>query len=280
MQMIICILGSGYVSKKAAQDLIEDFIEGYDPGPVTFMIPSYIASDGLKNVRDAVKEMNHVIVSYKRSVLPEMFRAYQDSSKAVFILDADTDREFLRSAGTDLIYDLSKGLYPVSLAAEGDSTSQMPLDGSVSHAETRTGPVRYDGKGQKENGSESLTEPYRAILQSVTDLGSFSDDQLRRLKEIIMVHIKVHEKDMHPVYETSVTGEKPEDVLPGFASASLSSASKEMVTATEAMYCSDTLADTVKYWKSKRGKFRKAGNSKPRPGETEVFLTEEEAAKL
>lgn len=38
--------------------------------------------------------------------------------------------------------------------------------------------------------------------------------------------------------------------------------------------------DTIKYYKSKRGKFRKAGRSKIKPGETEVWLTVLEALDL
>jgi hypothetical protein len=109
---------------------------------------------------------------------------------------------------------------------------------------------------------------------------------------------------MHPVYSEGLLA-KPGKPRSGEEYAAfirdLKEKGQELTVTTEASYCSDTLKDgteelekikqedqvpgkdcikTVKYWKSKRGNYRKAGNSKPRPGEIEVSLTEDEIEKL
>lgn len=293
--MLICITGAGYVSKKAAEDLIRDFISIPDPGPVTFMLPSYMTTDGLRNVRDVVKGMDHVIVSYKRSVMPEMFRTYQDSHKVVFVLDADSDRQFLIDSDVrELAYDLSRGLYPVSRALEQSTAPQMALDGSESDAAGFSGEVRYDYLGETLSASDLLTElsTDEDIIRAnwLRYFDKCTLEELKGLEEEVRHAVHVREKNMHPVYTQYENGLKV-PVTDGdsavaavvhakeeFRSSAMEEHGQDLVTVTEPMICN--VNDSTRYWKSKAGKYRKAGKSKSRPGETEIWLTQEEIDKL
>jgi hypothetical protein len=283
--MLICITGAGYVSKKAAEDLIRDFISIPDPGPVTFMLPSYMTTDGLRNVRDVVKDMDHVVVSYKKSVMPEMFRTYADRHKAVFILDADTDRDFLEESGAELMYDLSRGLFPVAPPVAQDSL-HTALGATETDEQVRSGVI--DRTGEYDT-LESLTELPVADADWVTRIDTMSYEQLRGLEEAVRHAVHIREQNMHPVYTGYKNGTK-------FHSREMEEAGAELTVNMEPLYQDvpatagtvEALAhtvemsqqETVKYWKSKAGKYRKAGKSKSRPGETEIWLTQEEIDKL
>jgi hypothetical protein len=281
--MLICITGAGYVSKKAAEDLIRDFISIPDPGPVTFMLPSYMTTDGLRNVRDVVKDMDHVVVSYKKSVMPEMFRTYADRHKAVFILDADTDRDFLEESGAELMYDLSRGLFPVAPPVAQDSL-HMALGATETDEQVRSGVIARTGEYDT---LESLTElPEDSIPRWLRNQDL---DQLRQLETEVRHAVHIREQGLHPVYTGYKNGTK-------FHSREMEEAGAELTVNMEPLYQDvpatagtvEALAhtvemsqqETVKYWKSKAGKYRKAGKSKSRPGETEIWLTQEEIDKL
>lgn len=274
--MLICITGAGYVSKKAAEDLIRDFISIPDPGPVTFMLPSYMTTDGLRNVRDVVKDMDHVVVSYKKSVMPEMFKAYADRHKAVFILDADTDRDFLEESGAELAYDLSRGLFPVAPPVAQDSL-HTALGATETDEQLQSGVIAHTGEY---DGSESLTAlPEDSIPRWLRNQDL---DQLRQLETEVRHAVHIREQNMHPVYTEYKNGAK-------FHSREMGVQVQDIAVQTEPIYQDVPVTtgtveipqqETVKYWKSKTGKYRKAGKSKSRPGETEIWLTQEEIDKL
>jgi hypothetical protein len=287
--LIICITGSGYVSKKAAEDLLFDFIvEGHESQRVIFIFPSYIMNDGLKNVRDAVVDIESSVYHKdkddvmweveraKKSELPDTFLTGtwdgngRDGPRILMVLDAETEAEFVTRCidARVEVYDLSKGLYPVTSAGKEDSDSQMPLDGSRTNAEGLTGTVWYDGMGEKKSPLASLSEPYRGIWDDISRVEGLSDTQLQEIERIIVTQIKIHEKNFHPVYA-------PDQLLG--AKFDTPDMTGKLIESEEA---EQIQPDKVAYYKSKIGKFRKAGNSKARPGEEIVMLTQEEINKL
>lgn len=282
--MLICITGSGYVSKKAAQDLITDFIEGYNPDRVTFMLPSYLIADGIKNVRDVVKDTDHVIVSYKRTVMPEMFRTYQDSHKVVFILDADTDREFLVDSDVrELAYDLSRGLYPAAPSLAQDTLCMAPgATETDEQVQSGMNPYPY-GLSASDLLTELSTDEDIIRANWIRYFDKCTLNELKGLEEEVRHAVHVRERDMHPVYTQYQNGLKINGT-----EATAEELDEELGTVpvsagtVEAMIHSAEVSqhETVKYWKSKTGKYRKAGRSKSRPGETEIFLNQEEIDKI
>lgn len=273
--MIICIVGQGYVSRKAAEDLLTDYISVYESqGEVVhYLFPSYLTTDGLRNAYQFVKDKENVIRA-KRGELLSSFLHHEEEPKILMVLDADTEREFVRSSGRNVsgIYDLSKGLYPVPLADGTLIGSRMPLDGPVSHVDGLEPSPEYDPVARAESVSAALPEPLRGIWDKVIKVGGLSNAQLHEIKEIFMVHVRVSEQDMHPVYING-TGTTPEELN------EIIDEELEKIKQEDQVPDKDCIK-TVKYWKSKRGNYRKAGNSKPRPGEIEVSLTEDEIEKL
>lgn len=147
------------------------------------------------------------------------------------------------------VYDLSRGLYPVALdtpyAALGSTETAEQVQGGVI---TSTGGVAV---------SPLILEPYGGI--DLSDLG-LSQTQQAEIEKRIMHHaIRIREKGIHPVYTEYEDGLRKTELHP--------------VDESE-----DSEDDKIRCYKSKTGKIRKAGRSKARPGENEVFLTEEELA--
>jgi hypothetical protein len=132
------------------------------------------------------------------------------------------------------VYDLARGLYPVT---------EMPLDGSESHAEPQTG----SGTGKETSETDEASAAFSE------QLADWTLEELKELENDLRHAIHVKE-NLHTPY---VNGRKEETLnLTGF----------------------EPVDDELKTrcYRSARGKVRKANKSKARPGETEVWLTEGE----
>src|SRR5258708_21878592 len=139
--MIILVVGSGYVSKKAAEDLMIDFIiEGYEYQDVTFMFPSYITSEGLKNVKAAVDDINKTVyqgdldgqlywnpIRVKRGEIQGKFLSHAEEPKLVLVLVADSEKDLLAELNPHVngIFDLTKGLWPVAVKSDGTVDAEV-----------------------------------------------------------------------------------------------------------------------------------------------------------
>src|SRR5579859_4423320 len=142
------------------------------------------------------------------------------------------------------VYDLAKGLYPVT---------RMALDSAESHAETLSGSSTSDHTNERPEVSESFS----------AQLADWTLEELKELENDLHHAIRVKET-LHTPY---VNGrrEQQEVIINGVAT-----------TVDELNDILDEELAKIKCYKSKTGKIRKAGKSKARPGETEVWLAEEE----
>jgi hypothetical protein len=138
------------------------------------------------------------------------------------------------------VYDLARGMFP-----------RMPLDGAESQAETTGAPDPSPSKG-----SES---EHGAIDYSGLDL---TTDQIVEIEKRIMATIRIRET--HNLHYTNAI---PDNATRKEEEVEIPEIIKGIVEGPERQ----------KYWQSKGGKIRLARKSKPRPGETEVYLTQEEA---
>lgn len=271
--MLICILGSGYVSRKAAEDLIEDYISAHND-PVTIMMPSYATTDGMRNVKEAVANSTvSRVEKYKRTELVDVFLTqpliHEDDSNArrvLMVLDPYTEPEIVdRCLDARVeVADLTRGLFfseAMWKARDTEVTSEHPLYGSESQSETLSGSPSYDGLGKDSETSDSLSELYMKedIIRAdwLKYFDSCSLEQLKGIEEELRNAIYVREQANPVPYENGL--KVREDTGPEPIS-TLGDAGEK---------------NTIKYWKSKTGRLRKAGRSKPKPGETEVFLTED-----
>lgn len=281
--MIIFVAGTGYVSKKAAEDLLVDFIvDRYDAADVTFVLPSYLTGDGLRNVKEAIDSVNRLtwpedfegtfwnVTRVKKSVMLSTTTAVEDEGCIFMVVDAESEPAMVKEmAGRKVpVFDLAKGLFPVQLPDSSPAVPEMPLDGAESHTESLTLPLGYEETGNAQNRSESRP----GGSSTKTDMPGLTARQRKEVEEIVQGMIAISRPDLHPVYM------KDKD---------------DLITVTEPLKC-DSLTDDsdviddfaeqvsglVKYYKSKTGKMRKAGKSKSRPGEEEVWLSSEQEKTL
>ena len=143
------------------------------------------------------------------------------------------------------VYDLARGMFP-----------RMPLDGAESQAETTGAPDPSPSKG-----SES---EHGAIDYSGLDL---TTDQIVEIEKRIMATIRIRET--HNLHYTNA--------IPDNAPKKATEEDVKELLGIDPVDNTEETNDKQKYWQSKGGKIRLARKSKPRPGETEVYLTQEEA---
>jgi hypothetical protein len=140
------------------------------------------------------------------------------------------------------VYDLAKGLYPVT---------RMALDGSESDPKPRTDQGTGNHTKQQSDGSASFSE----------QLADWTLEELKELENDLHHAIRVKE-NFHTTY---TNGTKDQPVI-------------DPVGLIDRINAENP--DRIKCWKSARGKVRKAGKSKARPGETEIWMTEDEFSNL
>lgn len=283
--MIIYVTGAGYVSRRAAEDLLTDFVlDGLHESNVTFVLPSYISDEGLKNVKAAVDTVNRVVwpddgsiegvfwkmTRVKKTDMPGMFTDDADD-KILMVLDASSVPEMVKLADACgiKVYDLSKGLFPVSPDSPSTSEAQMPLDEAESDAEALLLPLGYDVTPENPEPSQAISAPPEDKSQSV-----FTSEQREEIERIVQGIIAINRPDLHPVYKT---GSAEPDI-----DAAEESVADELFAKPGEPRSTEVFEEftKVRYYRSKTGKMRKANKSKARPGEEETWLTAEQEAAL
>ena len=245
LDLAVAIIGSGEISYNAATELLDDYLTEDS----WVLIPSYINSKGLKIVHDWLNEAN---VPYERVNRKEIIidLVNEPAKKTILIvigtegMDAEIAKAFEHHIE---VLDLTAGLYPLS------SDAELALHGPVSAVETRS----------QEVGTSALPNPQTSLIDYADASGN--NDRVRELER----RIEQLEAMMHPRINSSETGWEPDIPLP------VSAKKEAAITGTE-----DIAELTAAYYKSKRGKLRKAGRSKARPGEELVHLTQEEIDNL
>lgn len=258
--LAVAILGTADSTYNNASDLLDD----YFPESTIVYLPSYISSEctGLRVTFDWLKDADIEYVRIKRSQLLERLTTTEAKKFAVIVVGVEGSEDIIISSMSSGIpvFDLTRGLYSVTAA-------DMALGGSVTNAETLSdGPGITTGAG-KDLGLDSLTEPQGDYLPD-TPLDDVIRDLVKRVSNLEKqmtserAHVAVGESGWEP---------SPADIL---------DAAEELVAEERFAQTKEVVDDSrTKYYKSARGKLRRAGKSKARPGETEVWLTDDEAAE-
>lgn len=161
----------------------------------------------------------------------------QFSAKDLVINEEERDLLSQIQAADIPVYDLARGLYPY-----------VPLDGPESHAEAVSGTGEGDEPGSIPDG----------LRIDLSDLG-LSAYQQGEIEKRIMHSIRVRE-DLHPT--SYVNGLKEIDL--------------SQISVGNSDTGNVGYENKIRCYKSKTGKVRKAGKSKSRPGEEEMWLTDEQ----
>lgn len=249
--LAIAIIGSGDTTYNNAADLLEDFL----PDNYVVYIPSYINSSGMKNVWKFLQDAQINYDRVKRSDIIEILIKSETKNRQLVVLNSDgIENEISACLNAKIpVLDLTRGLYQITEVGPGSSESN-----SEAIAEQTPAPV----SPENDLASVSVAElAFRLGLQG--DTISALIDRIERLEKAMSVGIG--ETNWEPSQNTI----PPEEDVLGAGETGFKTG----------VYDPDA-ASKVAYWKSKRGKFRKAGKSKARPGETMVYLTQDEIDKL
>lgn len=246
----VAIVGSKDTTYENAKDLLDDFL----PEDCQVYVPSYISDSGLKNV---LKWLNDYGVSYERVKRDKIIDTLSETIGLAYLIVIGTEgleKEINQAYHLGIpVYDLAAALWAVPDPTE---EPQLPLHEPESHADetdTRSGTsVRVPN----DLGSESLSEPQGIPIELMNQVHDYvTRDEVR---DIVMT-ILHNEFNWEPA--------KPDSVPKIFVDGSQ-------------LEPQEGGSSLIKFYRSKTGKMRKAGRSKARPGETEVFLTQEEADQL
>lgn len=219
-----------------------DLLDDFLPEDCQIYVPSYISDPGLKNV---LKWLNDYGVSYervKRDRIVDVLGETIGLAALIVIGTEGLEDEIKRAYLMGIpVYDLAAALWAVPDPTE---EPQLPLYEPESHADRTESSSGTSVRVPDDHGLESLSEPQGR---------TWTEREIRSLVMTILHSEFNWEPGSIPITgAASITGLPP--------------------TADE--------TDGIKYYKSKTGKYRKAGRSKARTGETEVYLSQEEADKL
>lgn len=248
---LVGIIGSGETTLNNASDLLRDYLDA--DGLV--YIPSYITSDSMRIVAQWLKEQEYYLERVKRQeLLPHLLDEPDKATLIVLGIPGSEDIiEDCMDEGIPVL-DLTRGLYQVGAA-------EMALDGSVSHAETLPAVSGTPDQGASDLVSMALTEPHMGDAREVVERWILETVKIL-VKEVSNLHARVATLETN--WEPAATPLK----TPG-----------EVLDYIEERYGSPE-ANKTRYYQNGKGKLRKAGRSKMKPGEKEVYLTEEEVESL
>jgi hypothetical protein len=242
------IIGNGETTLNNAADLLNDYLAA----DAYMYVPSYITSDGLKVVVQWLKEQEYPVERVKRHLLSSYLSGDPTRSSILITLGIQGSEDVILECMEDNIpvLDLTRGLYRVS-------KDEIASDGSVSEPKTVSGDSGTSVPPTKDLVLESLTEPQigddretveRWILDKIKQL----DKEVKTLTGIV----KSNETNWEP-------SPVPESI-------------QEQINAE----VDSDRTDTTRYYVNGKGKHRKAGRSKIKSGEREVWLTEDEIESL
>lgn len=209
---------------------------------VIVYVPNYITQEQ-EGLRTAISCLPDEPVKVRKSMLIEKLEAVKvpEALELVFIILGPEGLD-------DLIEEAEEAGIPVLDMTKGlFQHSALPV-------------VALDGS---ESNADALEEPAEGEhLGDVSDLVRIDPSAMTRkeVEDLIMVMIIAHEQKYHN--GLPIEPQRPEILAP------------------EVTVLDDAKAPETNYYRSKTGKLRPKGRSQPRPGETAVFLTEEEINAL
>jgi hypothetical protein len=204
---------------------------------VLVYVPSYITSDGMRVVVQWLRDANINIERVKKHLLSSYLLGNPEPDKSLIVLGVEGSEEIIQEVMSEDV-----AVYDLTRGLYRVSESEIPLSVPESDVETRTGESGTPVGSGDDLGLESLTEPQPDLQERVARLE-------RKLTEI----------------ESRINWEHTAN--PRMPVAPEPSQEKELDAEREG---------TVKYFQNGKGKVRKAGRSRIKPGEKEVWLTEDE----
>lgn len=260
--LVVAITGTGDTTYNNAAALLSDYL----PEDVLVYVPSYTTSDGMKVVVQWLKDANINVERVKRHLLPDFYLGNPDATdRALIVLGIEGQEELIVEAFDNFlaVYDLTRGMYRVSKA-------ELPLYGSVSEPESLA-----DDSGTSVGVHNDLA------LESVTEPGDTTAQFAKITVELAELRKEVNDLRAH-VATSTASWEPDPRITSGNIQAGMahSTGQDEFIgqAAQEELYA-DTTGKT-KYYQNGKGKIRRAGRSKIKAGEKEVWLTEEEVARI
>jgi hypothetical protein len=261
MSLAIALAGSGSITEKNAEALLNDFI-GTPAEFRSVVVPNYITKEqeGLRIALDIIENgpWSADIIRVRKSMLLEKLKEQPAESYVLIIVGTDGYEELVDDARDQgiMVLDLCKALMQVA------DWTQMAPDGSESHAESLTEVPEGEHLGIRENRSESRVDTTGSCVVELWPVNEMTGMTKEEVEKIMAAMIAVHETRYH-------NGVKM-DLIPAVDEPEL----KPVLPSPEV-----ELPQPNAY-RSKTGKLRKMGRSKARPGETEVHLSQAELDAL
>jgi hypothetical protein len=235
--LVTAITGSGDITENNASALLDDYL----PEDVLVYVPSYMTSDGMRVVVQWLKSANINVERVKKPLMSSFLLGNPEADKRVLIvLGVSGSEEIILECMEENVpvLDLTRGLFQVT--REEASETEMPLDEPERHAETLLPDPGTPVTPLDDLVSPLLSEP-QALKQKIAEL----------------------EKEVSKLRAAVIAGETNWEPNPVELDGTAAKAKEEITYVT-------------KYYQNGKGKIRKAGRSKIKPGEKEVWLTEAE----
>lgn len=274
------ILGSGDVSYKNAGRLLNDHLP--DDDSCLVVVPDLLGPDddqkGLKNVIDWMDDVGQDYSHWMHEDISALMAA-KDKDVEFLTLGLDDNLHLATALENDReVYDLSAALFKVKDVPGPPDTPfeepafQLPTPAEAvpvtvppsvpqAVAKTAPGPVptglraalpgAYNGSQGRDEFEKKLRDIMEEMIGKIMRAFEDSNGMIQPMVTVPEAHTGTAAVPQEPPWEPEVT---PEAALPG--------------------------EEPVRYYRSVTGKYRKAGKTKGRPKETEVFLSQAEINEL
>lgn len=243
--MVAVIAGTEYVYYDSVEAELDDFL----PVKSIVFIPGYpdgtIPPDSEAVVKKWMDFADQDYFEAEPEMLMEQAIECEPEAEHVLIVLGKTDPamvNFAISLGWS-VHDLTLGLFPVTQSDDGGA--EMPLDGPEVNADG----LAYESGVTTPDTSSPWYDPSEGLTRE-------------EIEKIVAGYIKVHEAAFHQPSVATGTVAAMDHMREVFENAS----AEEVAT--------------IKCYKNKSGKIRKAGRSKMKPGEEEIWLEQADVDAL
>lgn len=246
MKLITAITGTGDITYNNAAALLNDYLPFDD---VLVYVPSYMTSEGIKVVVQWLKDANINMERVKKPQMSSYLMGNPDAeAKSLIVLGVDGSEDIIAEVREENIpvLDLTRALFSVSPA--GASETHIPLYGSESKSQPLSEASGTPMGSEKDHGLEFVTE-------TLTDRMDRLENEMKELREQMT---------------------DPRMVSGNIAAGMRTTAEDDIGAGETGFHTGVSTEGTERYYRNGKGKIRKAGRSKIKPGEKEVWLTDEE----
>lgn len=245
MKTSVIIAGTGDVTYENASALLADWLTDAHK----IYLPSRVNTDGLKN---AVRYLDESKTPYERlsksDMVDELKDLYHEEGTDVILILLGNDG----SPANELYYEAVAKSIPTLDLCKGLFDAQVPLDGPESKSEA----VADDpGTGV----TPQVTEAAQKFSEPDDDAPAFTNQKqfFTLIRLYVQQEIEAHMSDYHQ--RQVISGQM-----------------KTLPAPAETEKTPEPSGIQEAFYKNKSGKLRRAGKTKKRPSEEEVFLSEEE----